>query len=339
MTPFFNRLRAVVLADPALHEFLWFSVPGVLVAFVLRAWLMIAMPWGFYHPDTHDFMTSIYFLKAHHHWEVHGKTTFLTPLLYTLAFFVPKVPALILIPLAQHLRGLLVVLMVGGLCRLWCVFWRWLIVPLTILAAIQPAMIFWEHTLLSESGFVFSAVALALAGTVFARWPGWTSFAGLLAAMFLVAAARPEGNLWLGAGILATLIVYWGNWRREYAKILAAVALAIGMLSITKVSHSGLLLYSSLVHLTPDEPKSVPGFGPYIRPLRDRMAAKRQEAVTDDVVRTSRRVNEALAAYAKGSSGRQLRARLPMRNRTPPQGRPTRRRPPQRRRTRPARRQ
>ena len=29
------------------------------------------------------------------------------------------------------------------------------------------------------------------------------------------------------------------------------------------------------------------------------MAAKRQEAVTDDVVRTSRRVNEALAAYAK----------------------------------------
>ena len=282
-----------------MHEFLWFSVPGVVVAFLLRAWLTVVMPWGFYHPDTHDFMTSIYFLKAHHHWEVHGKTTFLTPLLYTLAFFVPKVPALILIPLAQHLRGLLVVLMVGGLCRLWCVFWRWLIVPLTILAAIQPAMIFWEHTLLSESGFVFSAVALALAGTVFARRPNWTSFAGLLAAMFLVAAARPEGNLWLGAGILATLIVYWRHWRREYAKILAAFALALGMFSITKVSHSGLLLYSSLVHLTPDEPRSVPGFGPYIRPLRDRMAAKRQEAVTDDVVRTSRRVNEALTAYAK----------------------------------------
>ncbi len=99
---------------------------------------MVAMPWGYYHPDTHDFMTSIYYLKAHHHWAVHGKTTFLTPLLYALAFFVPKVPALILIPLAQHLRGLLVVLMVGGLCRLWCVFWRWLIVPITVLAAIQP---------------------------------------------------------------------------------------------------------------------------------------------------------------------------------------------------------
>ncbi len=298
MTPFLSRLR-VALADPALHEFLWFSVPGVLIAFVLRAWLTVVMPWGFYHPDTHDFLTSVYYLKAHHHWEIHGKTTFLTPMLYALAFFVPKVPALILIPLAQHLRGLLVVMMVGGLCRLWCVFWRWLIVPLTILAAVQPAMIFWEHTLLSESGFVFSAVALALAGTMFARWPGWTSFAGLLVGMFLVAAARPEGNLWLGAGILATLIVYWGRWRREYAKILAAAVLALGMFSITKVSHSGLLLYSSLVHLTPDDPRSVPGFGPYIRPLRDRMAAKRQEAVTDDVVRTSRRVNEALTAYAK----------------------------------------
>ena len=151
--------------------------------------------------------------------------------------------------------------MVGGLCRLWCVFWRWLIVPLTILTAIQPAMIFWEHTLLSESGFVFSAVSLALAGTTFARWPGWTSFTGLLVAMFLVAAARPEGNLWLGAGVLVTLIVYWGHWRREYAKILASLALALGMLSITKVSHSGLLLYSSLVHLTPDEPRAVPGSG------------------------------------------------------------------------------
>ena len=293
-----HRLQAA-LAGPPLHEFLWFSVPGVLVALIVRAWLTVVLPWGYYHPDTHDFMTSVYYLKAHHHWEVHGKTTFLTPLLYTLAFYVPKVPALILIPLAQHLRGLLVVLMMGGLCRLWCQSCRWFIVPLTLLAAVQPAMIFWEHTLLSESGFVFSAVALALAGTIFVRWPGWPSFGGLLAAMFLVAAARPEGNLWLGGGILLTLIVYWGRWRTEYAKILAAGALALLMLSITKVSHSGLLLYSSLVHLTPDEPRAAPGFGPYIQPLRDRMAARRQEAVTDDVVRTSRRVIEALNAYAR----------------------------------------
>ena len=287
------------MSDPRLHEFLWFCVPGVAVAAILRAWLMVTLPWGFYHPDTHDFMTTVYFLKAHRHWVIHGKTTFLTPVCYTLAFFVPKVPALIVIPLAQHLRGLLVILMVGGLCRLWCVFWRWLIVPLTILAAIQPAMIFWEHALLSESGFVFGAVALAFAGTAFARWPGWPTCGGLLAAMFLVAAARPEGNLWLGAGVLSILIVYWGRWRAEAGKIAAAVAMSLLMFSITKVSHSGLLLYASLVHLTPDDPRALPGFGPYIRPLRDRMALRRQQSVTDDVVRTSKRINEALVAYAR----------------------------------------
>ena len=299
------RLRPVA-SDPCLHEFLWFCVPGVALAAVLRAWLMVAMPWGYYHPDTHDFLTNIYSLKAHRHWEIHGKTTFLTPVCYTLAYFVPKVPALIVIPLAQHLRGLLVVLMTGAICRLWCVYWRWLIVPLTLLAATQPAMIFWEHALLSESGFVFGAVALALAGTMFARWPGWPSLGGLLAAMFLVAAARPEGNLWLGAGVLVTLIVYWNQWRAEAGKIVAVLAMSLLMFSITKVSHSGLLLYASLVHLTPDDPRAAPGFGPYIRPLRERMALRRQASVTDDVVRTSKRINEALVAYAQEHSDAKL---------------------------------
>ena len=294
---FSQRMRAG-LADRRLHEFLWHCVPGVFVGLVLRAWLMASLPYGYYHPDTHDFMTTVYLLKAHHHWAVHGKTTFLTPLLYALAFF-PKVPALFVIPLAQHARGLLLVLMTGALARLWFAHWRWLIVPLTILMAMQPAMLFWEHTLISESGFVFCAVGLALAGTIFVRWPGRLSYGLLLGGMFCVAAARPEGNLWQGAGILLVLLVYRGRWQQEWIKIAGTVALALGMLSITKTSHSGLLLYSSLVHLTPDNPRAVPDFGPYIRPLRDKMIAERNEKVSDDVVKASKAVNEALTAYVK----------------------------------------
>lgn len=273
-------------------------MPGVFVGLVLRAWLTCVFPWGYYHPDAHDFMTTAYFLKAHHHFVIHGKTTFLTPILYTLAFF-PKVPALLVIPFAQHLRGLLMVLMTGALVRLWFTYWRWLIVPVTVLVAMQPAILFWEHALTSESGFVFCTVALALAGTFFALQPDGLSYGLLLGSMFCVAAARPEGNLWQGAGVLLVLIVYGKEWRQEWIKIAGAVALALGMLPITKTSHSGLLLYSSLVHLTPDDPKTVPGFGPYIRPLRDKMAAARNERVSDDVVKTSRHVNDALAAYIK----------------------------------------
>ncbi len=294
---FSPRLRGF-LADPRLHEFLWYCVPGVLVGLVLRAWLMVAMPFGYYHPDTHDFVTTIYSLRAHHHFAIHGKVTFLTPVLYVLAFF-PKVPALFVIPLAQHARGLLLVLMTGALARLWLTRWRWWIVPLTVLMAMQPAMIFWEHALMSESGFVFCAVMLALAGTCFVRWPRRLTYGLLLGAMFCVAAARPEGNLWQGAGILLVLLVYRTRWKQEWHKVLAPVVVALGMLSITKTSHSGLLLYGSLVHLTPDNPRTVPGFGPYIVPLRDEMLAQRNKEVGDDVVRAGKKINLILLAYAK----------------------------------------
>ncbi len=290
-----------ILSDPRLHEFLWFCVPGVAIGLVLRAWLTIALPYGYYHPDTHDFMTTIFFLKMHHHFTVHGKTTFLTPILYAIPFLL-RIPALILIPLAQHLRGLLLILMVGALARLWFTYWRWLIVPLTVLAAIQPAMIFWEHTLMSESGFVFCAVALALAGTLFALRPSWWTFGGVLCAMFFVAAARPEGNLLLGAGVLLPLFVGWrSQWRAAAVKSGTAVLLMLLMLSITKTSHSGLLLYASVVHLTPDEPRTAPGLGPYIRPLRDRMRERRAQAIANDVVRTSKRISAVLIEYAKAN--------------------------------------
>jgi hypothetical protein len=286
------------LADRRLHEFLWFCVPGVLVGLALRVWLTAAMPYGYYHPDTHDFLVTPHVLRTEGRLTVHNKTTFLTPLAYTVPF-VLKTRALVAIPLGQHLRGLLLVLMAGALCRLWFTRWRWWIIPLTALMAMQPAMLFWEHTLMSESGFVFCAVWLALAGTLFARWQNWETFGFLLAAMCLVAGARPEGAILTGAGALLTLLVCWGQWRQERVKIFCAFALWGVMLSTMQTSHSGLLLYSSLVHLTPDDPRSVPGLGPYIRPLRDEMLQRREQAVSNDVVRTGKRIAKVLMAYAK----------------------------------------
>jgi hypothetical protein len=285
-------------ADPRLHEFLWFCVPGVTAGLIVRAWLTLAMPYGYYHPDTHDFMTTVYYLQVHHHFAVHGKTTFLTPVLYTIPFLL-HIPALLLIPLGQHMRGLLLILMIGALARLWFTFWRWLIIPLTVLAAVQPAMLFWEHTLMSESGFVFCAVALALAGTCYALWPSWGTFSGVLTAMFFVAAARPEGNLLLATGVLWPLLVEWRRCRQAIAKSGAAVAFMLVMLSITKTSHSGLLLYASLVHLTPDQPRTAPGLGPYIQPLRDEMKARRTREISNDVVRTAKHISAVLIDYAQ----------------------------------------
>jgi hypothetical protein len=98
--------------------------------------------------------------------------------------------------------------------------------------------------------------------------------------------------------VLWPAFVEWRRWRQAVAKCGAAVALMLVMLSITKTSHSGLLLYASLVHLTPDNPRTTPGLGPYIQPLRDRMRARRAQEISNDVVRTAKRISAVLIDYA-----------------------------------------
>lgn len=296
MKPYLQRWRAR-LADRRLHEFLWYCLPAVGLGLALRAWLTWALPYGYYHPDTHDFLVTPRELLAGGRLTIHSKTTFLTPVLYTVPFLL-KIRALILIPLGQHARGLLLVLFAGALCRLWFARWRWWIVPATALVAMQPAMLFWEHTLMSESGFVFCAVWMALAGTLFLRRQNWDSAGFLLAAMLAVAGARPEGAILAGSGVLVAVLGAWGRWRASAGTIAAAVAVWVLMVATMQTSHSGLLLYSSLVQLTPDEPRAIPGFGPYIRKLRDERARIRAERVAHDVVRTGKRVAGRLLAYA-----------------------------------------
>lgn len=305
MKLYLQRWRAR-LADRRLHEFLWLCLPAILLGLALRGWLTWALPHGYYHPDTHDFLVTPRELFAEGHLVIHSKTTFLTPVLYVVPFLL-KLPALILIPLAQHARGLLLVLIAGALCRLWFTRWRWWIVPATALVAIQPAMLFWEHTLMSESGFVFCAGWIALAGTLFVRRQDWESAGFLLAAMLAVAGARPEGAILAGSGVLTVALATWGQWRARAGMIAAAAGVWALMLATMQTSHSGLLLYASLVHLTPDEPRSVPGLGPYIRELRDERARVRAERVGHDVVRTGKKIAICLLAYAHDHGDADLR--------------------------------
>ena len=63
-------------------------------------------------------------------------------------------------------------------------FWRWIgRADSPMLTGPGPgAMLWFEHTLLAETHYVYSAwSALALAGTVFVRRPNWETFAGFLA--------------------------------------------------------------------------------------------------------------------------------------------------------------
>ena len=289
-SPFLQRWRGR-LADPRLHEFLWFCVPGVTVALIVRAWLTASMPYGQYHFDTPDFLQTSYALLHDHRLSLHNKKTFLVPLLYTLAFL-GRVPALIIIPLGQHLLGTALILAMGGLCRLWLAFWRWWIVPVTVLTALDPSLLWFEHTLLAEAPYIFCVVMLALAGTAFVRWPGWETFCALLVGLFLTAGARPEGRLFLAFGVLLTALVYRHGLRREAAKFVTLGVFCVCTLVLTHTAQAGILLYSSILHLAPERSRVAPDLMPCLRSLRERLQRTRAASIPNDVVHVEKRLTE-----------------------------------------------
>ena len=279
------------LADRRLHEFLWYCVPGVVVAVLVRAWLTAALPYGVFHFDTPDFLQTPYDLLHGHRLTLHNKKTFLTPLLYTLPFIL-HIPALIAIPVGQHLLGTLLVLMAGALARLWFTFWRVLIVPLTVLLALNPSLLWFEHTLLAETDYVFCVVWAALAGTLFVRRPGWESLGFLLAALFFTAGARPEGRLFLAFGVLLVAWVYRRAWRVEIGKLATVAVCCAATLLATRTAQAGILLYTSILHLAPDQSQVAPDLMPCLRPLRDRLRRERARRMSNDVVRIEKRLSE-----------------------------------------------
>ncbi len=304
MPSLFRSLQAF-FRRPATRELLWWCLPALLVGLVLRVVLTVHMPFGYFHDDAPDFLTTPEKLLFEFDWELHAKKTFLVPTLFTIPFLLPF-PALIVIPIAQHLLGLVMVVLVGLLCRLWFARWQLFIIPLTMLAAANPFFLWYEHTLMAETIFVFCTLLLALAGTLYALDPTRRRFIFLCVTLVLEAGARPEGKLLFGFGLFLLVLIHF---RRElplrpfrfrgtaWPRLAIMLALALVIQLTTKTSQAGLLLYTSVVRLTPTDLKVAPGFDQYIGPLRDDLQKRWEEGPTFPRVRDRRAVAEAVSRY------------------------------------------
>src|SRR5438093_5545398 len=100
------------------REILIWSAPALAVASFLRALLTWQLPYGYIQFDSIDFLETPYYLIKHHKYVIQAKRSFLTPVTFAIPFFL-HVPALIAIPAAQHLLGLIQIAFVGALVRLW----------------------------------------------------------------------------------------------------------------------------------------------------------------------------------------------------------------------------
>ena len=257
-----------ILREPQIRDVLRWSLPALLVGLILRVVLTVHLPYGYFHIDTPDFLTTPDSLINEHKWELHGKKTYLLPILYSLPFAIPRVPVLASIPFAQHVLGLATILLVGALCRLWFRAWKIAILPLTILTAINPFLLWNEHTLIAETTFVFCCLLVPIAGTLYARRQTIGRFVFLTVSLFLAAGARPEGKLLFAFGILLALMLHRKQLRTEWRRLAIMLAVAVATHFLTRTTQAGLLLYTSVARLTPAELKTAPGFEPYIQPMR-----------------------------------------------------------------------
>ena len=108
------------------------------------------MPAGFVHGDTAQQLITPLTLLERGHFVVNSKKTFLTPLLYSISALA-HIPVLYFAAAVQHLVGVLLVVVTSLLAKAWFASWRLWIVPLTVLIAINPTLLWYEHAALPES--------------------------------------------------------------------------------------------------------------------------------------------------------------------------------------------
>jgi hypothetical protein len=302
------RMRRLIakMRQPETREFLAWCAPALFIALALRITLSLQLPYACFRDDTHDFLlTPDRFFHAHA-LTLETKKTFLAPTVFTLSFFAPF-PALIVISIFQHLLGVASVLISGLLCRLWFARWRIFIVPLTLVLAANPSLLWFEHTVMAETIFVFMTLLLALAGTLYALEPSRGRFVFFLLTLFFEAGARPEGKLFFGFAILFVFILHARAWRKMWPRFLAVLLLAIATLHITRTTQSGLLLYTSVARFTPPDLKAAPGLEPYIAPMRDELQRRWETNRTFPDIHERSAIYKTLARYTVEHEGRRAK--------------------------------
>lgn len=241
-------------------------LPALLAGLALRVWLLASMPAAFVHSDTPPLVRTAHTLLTQHALEIDGKKTFLAPLSYCIPALL-HVPILPFAAVVQHLLGLLDVVACGLLAFAWFRFWRWLIVPATLAVALDPVLLWYEHTALTETWAVTGILLVALTGTAYWRAPSRHTLFLLLLATLFAAGARPEGCLLSLFTVALVARTLWGSWRKWSIAMAISSLWAFALFAIVRTSQSGLLLFTSVLHLTPAHLIFSPGVAEAIAPV------------------------------------------------------------------------
>ncbi len=260
-----RRTKRILVSRQTKRLLLW-CAPALVAGLVLRVVLMAQMPHAFYHDDTR-FVFSPAVHVSHGEFDFSGRRPYLVPVLYAVPL-VLHLPFLSAVAVFQHALGLVLIVGVGLLCQWWFRAWRWIIVPVTLLIALNPVLLWFEHAALPEYLFIFTALMVVLAGTACLRHPSLARFVLLFVVLFLNAGTRPEANLLFIFGIMVVAAAWLGQWRKMAVMLPLALLLSFIGVKATKTSQGGKLLLTTLIPMIPEHLYTAPGFGERIEPLR-----------------------------------------------------------------------
>lgn len=232
------------------------ALPAIVIGAVLRWLLLSYSPYAYWGSDSRSYFSFAEQFLDKGKISLDDKRRFLYPI-YLLP--VAALPGAMLkwVAWIQHLGGLLTLVPLAYCVRKSMVGWKAWIIPVTVVYAGMPILIWYEHELLAET-FFFHGFVWLLAG--------WMAFAGSCAPG--VPSSRTTGNFWWFLGGLAVVILTKpagrfvlpailfalatiAAWRFLKPKHWIALTAVIGLtFAMGKDSQAAWLLYTSAFPLT-----------------------------------------------------------------------------------------
>lgn len=247
----FHRLRAFLHRHPLVRDALLWAIPAILFGAVLRGLLLHYLPYAYWGSDSRSYYGfTEQFLDT-------GKISLYDKRRYL--YLIGMLPVTLLpgsplkwLAWLQHGLGLLTLIPLAYCVRKAFVGWKVWVIPVTVLYAGLPILLWYEHELLAECVFFHGVVWMIAGWMAFAPARGeaamrnfWWFFAGLA----VVLLTKPAGRFFLPALMLGLVCVV--AWRVLRVKQWAALAAVFGLtFTIGQDSQGAWLLYASSFPLT-----------------------------------------------------------------------------------------
>ncbi len=231
--------RPCPAAESFLRQAALWSLPALAMGAFLRIALLSYAPYAFWESDSNSYFGFAHQLFYHGDFSIDSKRRYLYPIFVGLLNVLPG-SVMGWLALTQHLLGLAATVALGYVVRGTCAAWRWWIVPVTLIYAGLPIVIWFEHAALGETLFI-SALTLAFGGWV--AWlraprdePAFSRKWWLFFVPFAVALLTKSAGRFIWPGFAAALFLFAA--RRHFRRTQTLWLTVLFLLSLTAGSGS-----------------------------------------------------------------------------------------------------